>query len=361
MSAEDLEVQRRRLSWTGVSLRVETLHQRYSRVLWVGHSIWALITGAAVLVLAHNRYGYLPWVILFLALTWGSTLFFSRIALPVESRAAQLAKGVVSYLTRIMYQETLFFLLPFYFFSTTFPSWNCAYVIGLAALAVFSCVDIPFDRMLRTSRPFALSFFSIVTFSALQLFFPLALALKINLTTYLAASLSMLAAIPLAYPWRELRQGPTIVRTVLAVAVALVAVRLLLPVIPPVPLRLFNVRFAAAFDPRTIQAPFEYSDTIPRSVLSGGRLYAIASVFAPSRLPATVILRFVRNGKVLRTSRAVNLIAHARGFRVWDTMRPGPEGFLPGPYTVEVWTGEGQLVGRSTIRVVEDAANVVGG
>jgi hypothetical protein len=361
MNAEEAAAERRKLSWTGVSLRVETLHHRYGRAFWIGHSIWALITGAAVLVLAHNRYGYLPWVILFLALTWGSTLFFSRIALPADSRAAQLAKGVVSYLTRIMYQETLFFLLPFYFFSTTFPSWNCAYVIGLAALAVFSCVDIPFDRMLRNNRPFALAFFGIVTFSALQLFFPLALALQINRATYLSALLSIVAAVPLAYPWRELKQGATVLRTVLAAAVALAAVRLLLPAIPPVPLRLFNVRFAAALDPRTIQAPFEYSDTIPRSVLAGGRLYAIASVFAPSRLPATVTMRFVRHGKVLRTSRAVNLIAHARGFRVWDTMRPGPEGFVPGAYTVEVWTAEGQLVGRSTIRVVEDAANVVGG
>ncbi len=349
---------RREQRWSALSTRAESFRQRYARAFWVGHSIWALTTGAAVLVLAHNRYGYLPWVVLFLTLTWASTLFFSRFALRVSSRAARFARGFVSYLTRIMYQETLFFILPFYFFSTTFPSWNCAYVIGLAALAAFSCADIPFDHLLRTSRPFALVFFSIVTFSALQLFLPVVLVLQIHQGTYLAALLSMLAAVPLAYPLRELRQPSILLRSLLAIAVAVVAARLLLPAIPPVPLRLSVVRFAAALDPRTIQAPVEYTKEIPRSALAGGRLYAIASVFAPSRLPATITLRFVRQGKVLRTSRAVDLIAHARGFRVWDTMRADPAGFAPGPYTLEVWTAEGQLVGRATIRVVEDAAGV---
>ncbi len=70
------------------------LHDRYARLLWGLYSAWALLSGIAVLVLAHNRYGFLRWVVLFLALTWGSML--------------------------VMYQETLFFLLPFYFYSTTF-------------------------------------------------------------------------------------------------------------------------------------------------------------------------------------------------------------------------------------------------
>jgi hypothetical protein len=361
MDLDDAKGARRDERWTELSARVESLHHRYGRAFWIGHSFWALFTGIVVLVLAHNRYGYLPWVILFLTLTWVSTLFFSRFALLPSSRAARLAKGFVSYLTRIMYQETLFFLLPFYFYSTTFPSWNSAYIVVLAALAALSCFDIPFDRLLRTSRPFALGFFGIVTYSALQFFLPLVLAVPIRQGTYLAALLSLLAAVPLAYPWRELRRPATAARIILAVAMVFLALRFLLPVVPPVPLRLSKVRFAAALDPRTIQAPFEYTSQIPRSVLAGGRLYAIVSVFAPSRLPATITLRFVREGKVLRMSRAVNLVAHSRGFRVWDAMGPGAEGFVPGPYTLEVWTGEGQLVGRVTVEVTEDAANVVPG
>jgi len=340
--------------WSRLSARLAFLHHRYARTFWVVHSIWALLTGIFVLVLAHNRYGYLPWVVLFLTVTWISTLFFSRFALRVTTRAGRLASGFVSYLTRIMYQETLFFLLPFYFYSTTFPSWNSAYVVALAGLAVFSCFDIPFDRLLRSSRAFALSFFGIVTFSALQFFLPLVLAVPVHQGAYLAAVVSLLAAVPMAHPWRELRQGGTLTRLALVALVTIGAVRVLRPAIPPVPLRLSRVRFAAELDPRTIKPAREYVDRVERSALAAGKLHAIATVFAPSRMPAAITLRFVRDGKVLRTSRTVNLVAHSRGFRVWDTMRPGPLGFSPGAYTVEVWTGEGQLVGRASITVVED-------
>jgi len=334
---------------------LSVLYGRWGRTFWVLHSIWALFVGGLVLVLAHNRYGYLPWVILFLALTWASTLFFSRLADLVASRAARVAQGVVSYLTRIMYQETLFFLLPFYFYSTTFPSWNSAYVVGLAALAVYSCFDIPFDRLLRTNRPFAMGFFAIVTFSALQFFLPLLLAVPVHLGAYLAAAVATLAAVPMSHPLRELRHPRTLLRVALAMVIAIAAVRLLRPAIPPVPLRLIKIRVAAEIDPRTITAATEYDRQIPRSALAGGRLHAIATVFAPSRLPASVTLRFVRDGKTLRTSRTVRLVAHARGFRVWDTMRAGPEGFPAGRYALEVWTGEGQLVGRTTVEVVDDS------
>src|SRR5436305_12378341 len=89
------------------------LHDKYARLLWALHSAWALASGIVVLILAHNRYGFVRWVVLFLALTWGSTLFVSRVA--ASTKLLRFAHGLASYLTRVMYQETLFFLLPFYF------------------------------------------------------------------------------------------------------------------------------------------------------------------------------------------------------------------------------------------------------
>lgn len=42
------------------------------------HSVWALATGLVVILFARERYGFGPWVVLFLVLTWASTLFFGR-------------------------------------------------------------------------------------------------------------------------------------------------------------------------------------------------------------------------------------------------------------------------------------------
>ena len=333
----------------------KVLHRRYSRAFWAVHSGWALFTGGFVLVLAHNRYGFLPWVVLFLTLTWASTLFFSRFAIGRTSPRLRFAQGFVSYLTRVMYQETLFFLLPFYFYSTTFPSWNNGFVVLLAALAVLSCFDMVFDGLLRTRRPFAVGFFAVVTYSALQLFLPLLFHVQIHNGAYLAAGLAFFAALPVAYSWEELKRG----RRAALIVVALVAIVGVLKVgrtlIPPVPLRLSAMSFAVGIDPRTLQLENELKDVASLSDLVAGRLCARATIFSPGSLPVRLRFRFYRDGTLLKSSRRLDLVAHPRGFRVWSTLGAGPGGFPPGLYRVEVVTDEGQLVGRDELRVTGGA------
>jgi Family of unknown function (DUF5924) len=333
--------------------RVRLLVRRYSRVLWAVHSAWALLTGIAVLVLAHNRYGFLRWVVIFIALTWGSTLFVSRVAMSGQSRAMQFARSVVSYFTRVMYQETLFFLIPFYFYSTTFPSWNCAYLVILCGLAILSCFDLVFDRLLRENTAFAVGFFAFVSFSALQFFIPLLLRIRVDNGAYIAAGMAFAAAALLVLRWDGLRQPRRLAFLVVGTVAALIAVRLMRPLLPPVPLRLTAVRFSAALDPRTLLAPLQYRDEIPIRTLRNGRLYAVATVFSPSRVPVRIQMRFLHDGKLLRSSRTAQLTANANGFRVWDSLRAPPAGFERGTYRVEVWTGAGQLVGRKAVRLTD--------
>jgi hypothetical protein len=327
------------------------LHHRYSRLFWALHSAWALVTGVVVLVLAHNRYGFLPWVVLFIGLTWASTLFFSRLADGAESPRLRFAQGFISYLTRVMYQETLFFLLPFYFYSTTLSSWNCLYIGMLAGLAVLSCFDLVFDRLLREQRWFALGFFMIVTFSALQFFLPLVLKLRIHYGAYLAAAVSLAAAMPLAYSWTELKDKRRLAQTALALALVLGGITLVRVAIPPVPLRLSDLRFADTIDRQTLRLGRELRTDVAAEQLGLG-LFVRATVFAPSRLPTAVQFRYRKDGELLRTSRRVEVHAHDRGFRVWDVLKPRANELLQdGTYAVELWTAEGQLVGRRTLKI----------
>jgi hypothetical protein len=317
------------------------------------HSAWALISGIAVLVLAHNRYGYLRWVVLFIALTWGSTLFFSRFAGGAASRTLRFAQTLVSYLTRVMYQETLFFLIPFYFYSATVRSWNFLYVIVLAAFAVLSCFDLLFDRLLREHRWFAIGFFAFVSFSALQFFLPLLLRTHIGYGAYLAAALSFLAALALAPRRAYMRDARRLLIVALVFAAVVLGVRLFRPLLPPVPLRLTRLRFAGAIDHRTLALANSFDREIPSSELRRGRIYAVATIFSPERIPAEAQLRFLRDGQLLRASRTAEVTALPGGFRVWDSVRVPPN--EPATYRVEVWTA-GQLLGRRDVQVVESTA-----
>lgn len=335
-----------------LSVRFEHLHRRYARIFWTLHSVWALITGVAVLVLAHNRYGFLPWVVVFLALTWGTTLFFSRLVPDTPSPVLRFAQGFASYLTRIMYQETLFFLIPFYLYSTTWGSFNSVYVVLIGALAVLSCFDLVFDRLLRTNRAFALGFFALVSFSALQFFFPILLRIKVHNASYLAGSIAFLAALGLAYSWRELRHPRRLAATAIGLVFVLGAVHLLRPIVPPVPLRLAKLKVAAELDPTTLRSGDDLGDVVRSSALARGKLYVVATLFAPTELPTSIAIHTSRDGRLLRSSRTVELAANPSGFRVWDGLSAPGRGFPPGRYTVDVRTGEGQLVGRRTFSVV---------
>src|ERR1043166_3201637 len=264
------------MNWRG-------LYDRYARLLWALHSAWALLSGIAVLVLAHNRYGFVRWVILFLALTWGSTLFVSRIS--GSSSLVRFAHGVVSYLTRVMYQETLFFLIPFYFYSATLRSWNFVFVVILCALAVLSCFDLLFDRLLREHRWFAAGFFAFVSFSALQVFLPLLLRTQIEDSELLAAAISFFAALGLSAGVGSGGMAAAL-RIALVFVAVMVGVRVLRPLLPPVPLRMTALRFSGELDHRTLSAPSTFTSDIPRSALRRGRIYAVASGVSPARGPA---------------------------------------------------------------------------
>jgi hypothetical protein len=298
--------------------RVRRFWRRHRTAFWWLHSVWALATGIAVLMLARERYGFVPWVVGFLGITWLSTLHFGRQTTEVDPDALPgVGAEVGSWLTRGMFQETLFFLLPFYAYSTVVGSWNLLFPVALGALALLSCADVVFDRWLRTKPVFGMFFFAVVAFSALNLLLPMTMGLDPARATPVAGALAVAMAIPIALQGSG-RSGRRSAVGVLAGAAALLALTLFLPgIVPPVPLRLDSATFSDDIDRESLAL----GDTLtsPASTTAvGGRLVLLAEVFAPSSLPTSVQLVWSRDGAVVRRSREIRITAHGEGFRVWD-------------------------------------------
>jgi Family of unknown function (DUF5924) len=340
--------------------RMAALHDfwvRRRRLFWMLHSAWALFTGTAVVVMARERYHLVLWVVVFLALAWLSTLFFGRGAgaepawLPgVDRRRSPptMAHEVTSYFTRVMYQETLFFLLPFYTYSTVVDSPNVLFIALLGGLAALSCIDLVFDRWLRTRPIFGLTFFAVVAFAALNLLLPLIFGMRLRYATPTAALLALAAAVPLArHPavaWRG--------RVQLALAAAvLVAVPVGFPeLVPPVPLRMQSATFGTGIDEPTVATSDTLHSPVPASAV-GPLLVVVVEVFAPSALPAQVALEWKRDGATVRQSRAIDIVAHESGFRVWDSWRPSGGRVLPGDYEVVLRTQGERVFGVARLAV----------
>jgi len=312
------------------------------------HSVWALTTGVIVVLLARERYAFVPWVVVFLGLTWASTLFFGR---PPESDAQTPGLGteLSSYLTRTLYQETLFFLLPFYAYSTVLGSPNTLFLLLLAGLAVVSCLDLLFDRWLNTKPVFGMLFFATVAFAALNLLLPMLFGVPPRWSVPVSAVIAVASALPLA--WRSnLSQSAGKLGSA-ATALAMLALLLLVPsLIPPVPLRMQTAVFGSDIDPETLALQNIPQRSVARSELQD-RLVVVVGVFAPSNVPARVALEWKRDGSTIKTSRQVDILAHESVFRVWDGLRNDIDPIEPGDYEVILRTEYGSVFGVAEITV----------
>ncbi len=337
------------------SLQAESLRARAHRFwvrnrtwLWIVHSVWSLVTGIAIVLLAHERYHLVVWVVLFLALTWTVTLFFGRPA-PEVDRPPRLVHELTSYVARVLYQETLFFLIPFYAASTVLGSRNTLFIALLVGLAVLSCVDLLFDRWLRFRPVFALTFFAIVAFAAINLLLPILVGFPPHLATPAAALLAVGGAVPLGV--RAALTNRRVGLQLVAAAAVLLTMTLGLPgTVPPVPLRLQRATFATGIDRETLALADTLADHVPSAAL-GGAIFLLVQVFAPSALPASVRLEWRRDGDLVRVSRNVRITAHAAGFRVWDGWRAPSRAVPPGRYSVVLQTADDRVFGRATITV----------
>ena len=112
--------------------------------------------------------------------------------------------GLASYATRVIHQETLFFLLPFYVRSTTLASPNVAFTVALAALAALACLDLTFDRWLRRSPAVSATFFFAVAYAALQLLLPLVARVPFEVAQPASLALALASALALV----GLARGP---------------------------------------------------------------------------------------------------------------------------------------------------------
>lgn len=262
-----------------------------------------------------------------------------------------LAHEVTSYVTRVMYQETLFFLIPFYAYSTVLVSPNVGFVVLLAALAIFSCIDIPFDRWLRTKPVFGFTFFAIVAFAALNLLLPLTFRWSVRYATPLSSLMAIAIAAPLAI--RSAGRGMHAKFKLAAAPLALLVATVGFPIlVPPVPLRLLSATFASGIDRESLVLTDTLSQvTTPAAV--GATLVVLVYIFAPTDLPADVKLVWKRDGTVLRTSRDVEVVAHATGFRAWDSWRTPPNGAPVGNYQVVLETIGGRVIGEAGLLVRE--------
>jgi len=154
--------------------------KKHGRKLWWLHSAYALALGISVIVFAQKGFDHARWLAVTIGAAWLLVVFFFRVFgsgraqghLDGATPKVKLRFFAMTYALKNLYQGMLFFLLPFYWKSTSLASHNTWFVGLLGACALLSTLDIVFDRVVFRFRALASVFHAVALFGCLNLVVP---------------------------------------------------------------------------------------------------------------------------------------------------------------------------------------------
>lgn len=330
--------------------------KKNEKVIWWLHTAYALSLGAFVATFAQKGFERARMLTLSLAAAWLLVVFFFRFFGTGSKQDFMTAWPgmrrrffVMTYLMKNLFQGMLFFLLPFYWKSSSVEAKTYTVVGFLGACAVLSTLDLVFDRVLFRSKFMASLFYGLTLFGCANLVIPALLPNTPILVTYLVATGLSVATFVLFHVSLSTLKKPIAAGAfgsliVLGVLVAYSARRAM----PPVPLTLKEAGVGPA-----LREDGSLSMEV-RTLRSGqvGDLYAVTDVQVVGN--AEHFKHVWRHDKRVLSHETADA-APATGKGVVRVASKLPKAELPtdpeGKYTVDVLTDGEQIVGRVVFEI----------
>lgn len=336
--------------------------KKHGRKLWWLHSAYALGLGVSVVAFAQKGFDHARWLAVSIGAAWLLVVFFFRIHGSGKNQAAAHAatttKGKVgffamTYALKNLYQGMLFFLLPFYWKSTTFWTPNSWFVVVLGIAAFLSTMDIVFDRVVFKSRVLASVFHAVALFGCLNLVVPALFPDTRTLYSLLiAVAISVIAFWTIHFSLAMLKDKRWLAAVGVSLGLALTGAYYARAAIPPVPMYVAHgaVGPMVLKDGRLAMVVRE----LHPSVID--KLIAITDVVVPGGKGDKLLHVWRHDGdevhRATETTTKVDAPPGTVRLRSGLTGRDLPQR-LVGDWSVDVETQDGQLVGRVTFLVAE--------
>ncbi len=323
---------------------VRFLRSQENLLGWL-HSIWALLCGLGVMWLGSRDFTYLRVIVFHIGFIWLSSLFLpvflhSRWCPPPWRERVRL---LINYFNKNFYQQLLFFLLPIYYASTTMGSRNMVFLVLLSVSAVLSTLDVIYDRYLSVRWQLTALFFAFNLFASINVMLPVLWAFSHRVSLWISAGLALVGFHSMLHRLSGLQGRPARWLTGGAAAVLLAMITILTPYIPPAPLTLASAQFGKAIRSLQVVNPMISLPANP------GWVFVATAIRAPLGLEEKVRHRWYVDGKLLWTSRDYSFSGGNKdGYRIWTDFYVS-ENLRGRTLTVDVETGNGQLIGRARL------------
>jgi hypothetical protein len=263
----------------------------------------------------------------------------------------QLPPPLLRYATQMIHQESLFFVLPFFFITTTWNSGQALFSGLLGAAALLSIIDPLYYRWLDPKRWLFLAYHSLALFAVLLT----ALPIIFKLTTPQSYQLALAASAVLSFPslfaiitvqrwWR----GLLLVGLTLVLAAGGWLARAW---VPPATLWLTEVAVTAQLDNQN-RAPGQSLKLIRVAQLRSEGLFAYTAINAPRGLSERIYHVWRHNGGEVERIALDIQGGRKQGYRAWTHKQNFPEQPV-GNWQVQVLTEAGQMIGVLRFKVTE--------
>lgn len=265
----------------------------------------------------------------------------------------KLPQPAVSFATQLVHQESLFFVIPFFFVTATWNSGQMVFTSLLIAGALVSIIDPIYYRWLAARRWLYFIFHGVTLFAVLLTALPIIIHLPTPKTYLLSLVIAILLTFPgviraLSYSWWK--------RGLIALVLISVVGGIGMYVrtwIPPATLRLAEVAITDRIDNEK-RAPENELRVVTVEQLREG-LYAYTAILAPRGLNERIYHVWRLNGReVDRIALDINGGREA-GYRAWTHKLNFPP-YPKGRWQIRVITEADQLIGVLRFQVVDAVA-----
>ena len=217
------------------------------------------------------------------------------------------------------------------------------FIVLVGISAVFSTMDIVYDRYISVKAMTMSLFFAFNLFASINAMLPILWGVRSVQAVRLSGLLAFLGFATFCFRLSNVKTVKKWLITAIAAVMIFVVSELGRPFIPPAPLRLEKILFGETVrsETREIQSPLSY---LPEGT---GKIYALSVIKAQLKQRERIRHIWYLQGKKIYTSRLFHIRGRGeKGFRLWTyfTLKQVPAGST---LRVDVKTEGGQLVGRA--------------
>ncbi|MDD2053108.1 DUF2914 domain-containing protein [Pseudomonas putida] len=343
-------------NWNHYVQRVLELMKRYPGVI----ALFGFCSGIGSFILVDRQQKMATWIAAIMLVSWLWLMLensFTQLFSKVFKR--EIPPPLLRYATQMIHQESLFFVLPFFFITTTWNSGQLVFTGLLGAAALVSITDPLYYKWLAPRRWLFLGLHTLTLFAALLTALPIILHLTTAQSYKLALGIAMLLSFPslaVSLPLRTWRGWVMVLGVTLSIGGA---GWLLRSWVPPATLWMTDVAISTQVQGRT---PGDSLEQVSAAQLRSAGLYAFTAINAPRGLNERIFHVWQFNGKEVDRIALDIRGGRKEGYRAWTHKQNFP-GNPVGNWQVRVLTEDGQVIGvlRFEVTDTDQAGNRASG